>query len=395
MQRGKRKKMSRRRSDPSHHGAIAIFLCCLLLGAWGDASGDVVDNSSIEDSISRGVSFLVDTQHSNGSWGSARQTKGLNIYAPVPGAHHAFRTAVTAMGVMALIESGRADSGEPRQALEAGIEFLLQELPRVRRATADTLYNVWTHCYGIQALVLILERSEHEEERKQVVELIRNQIDRLIRYESVNGGWGYYDFNVGAAKPSSSPTSFTTASILVALKRVEGIPGVEVPQRIIDRAVATINRQRKADLSYMYAEYLKHRPMYPVNRPGGSLARSHACNYALRIWGDSSITNQDIDGWLEKLESRNGWLDIGRKRPVPHEAWFQVAGYFFYYGHYYAALCLELLPPDAAAKHGNFIAGIMLRNQEKDGSWWDFPFYSYHKPYGTAYAILTLVRCRE
>lgn len=387
--------MSRRPSDPCPGPRGLVILCCLFLGAWNRASGDPVDNSSIEDSISRGVGFLVETQHPNGSWGSARQTKGLNIYAPVPGAHHAFRTAVTAMGVMALIESGRADSGAPQKALDDAVEFLLRELPRVRRATADTLYNVWTHCYGIQALVLVLERSEGEEERKQIVELIRNQVERLVRYESVNGGWGYYDFNVGAVKPSSSPTSFTTASILVALKRVEGIPGVEVPQRIVERAVATINRQRKADLSYMYAEYLKHRPMYPVNRPGGSLARSHACNYALRIWGDSTITDRDIDEWLKKLESRNGWLDIGRKRPIPHEAWFQVAGYFFYYGHYYAALCLDLLPPDEAAEHGSFLAEIMLRNQERDGSWWDFPFYSYHKPYGTAYAILTLVRCRE
>ena len=36
-----------------------------------------------------------------------------------------------------------------------------------------------------------------------------------------------------------------------------------------------------------------------------------------------------------------------------------------------------------------------LRLQEKDGSWWDYPFYDYHQPYGTAFALMSLYRCRE
>ena len=41
--------------------------------------------------------------------------------------------------------------------------------------------------------------------------------------------------------------------------------------------------------------------------------------------------------WLDRLFARNLWLDMARKRPIPHESHFQVAAYFFYYGHYYAA----------------------------------------------------------
>src|SRR4029079_17443628 len=37
-------------------------------------------------SIDRGVKFLLDDQNKDGSWGSAEKTKGLNIYAPPPGA---------------------------------------------------------------------------------------------------------------------------------------------------------------------------------------------------------------------------------------------------------------------------------------------------------------------
>ena len=52
---------------------------------------------AVDDAIERGVAFLLAVQNKNGSWGSAHNTKDLNIYAPVPGAHHAFRTAVSAM----------------------------------------------------------------------------------------------------------------------------------------------------------------------------------------------------------------------------------------------------------------------------------------------------------
>ena len=133
--------------------------------------------------------------------------------------------------------------------------------------------------------------------------------------------------------------------------------------------------------------------MREINRPGGSLGRTQCCNCALREWGDTSITDDVIKSWLVRLYVRNGWLDIGRKRPVPHESWFQVAGYFYYFGHYYAALSLKQLPEDQQAPFRPMLARLMLDRQEKNGSWWDYPLYDYHEPYGTAYALMTLQRC--
>ena len=71
----------------------------------------------------------------------------------------------------------------------------------------------------------------------------------------------------------------------------------------------------------------------------------------------------------------------------------QVAGYFYYYGHYYAALCIDILPEEERPLYQAMLSTLMLRLQEKDGSWWDYPLYNYHQPYGTAYALMTLVRC--
>ncbi len=349
--------------------------------------------AAIERSIARGVAFLLDRQNENGSWGSARNTKGLNIYAPVPGAHHGFRAAVTSLCLSALIEAG-GDAPAVAAAIERGEAWMVEKLPRVRRATPDAIYNNWAHAYALQALVRMLRRKPDDQKRcERIRELIAQQIDRLACYECVDGGWAYYDFEAQTKRPSGSSISFTTATVLVALHEVTEA-GIQVPDRLVKRATASILRQRLPDFSYCYGEYLKYQPRRGINRPAGSLGRSQACNLALRLWGDEAVTDRIIAVWLDRLFARNGWLDMGRKRPIPHESWFQVAGYFYYYGHYYAALCIDQLTPGARAPYRAHLAQVMLRSQEKDGSWWDYPFYDYHQPYGTAYAVMCLSRCR-
>ena len=343
--------------------------------------------------IQRGVAFLLSIQNKNGSWGSPELKGGVAIYAPVPGAHHAFQAAVTAMCVSALIETG-GDDPEARKAIERGEAWLLDNLPKVRRASADALYNVWAHTYGIQALVRMHQRLPDAERRKKIVAQIREQIGLMMRYESVDKGWGYYDFNAGAQRPATDSTSFCTAAALVAFREAKDI-GVELPEKFIKGAVDSIHRQRLPDFSYLYGEYLKYTPQHPINKPGGSLGRSQACNVALRLWNDDKVSDDVIRTWLDRLILRNGWLDLARKRPIPHESFFAVAGYFFYFGHYYAGLAIHQLPVADRPFYQDHLATLILRLQSKDGSWWDYPLYNYHQPYGTAFALMTLKSCQH
>jgi hypothetical protein len=352
------------------------------------------DAAEIERSIGRGIEFLLKRQNKNGSWGSANITRPMDVYAPVPGAHQAFQAAVTALCISALIETG-GNRPEVVQSLDRAEEWLFAKLPHVRRATPDTFYNSWTHAYAIQALVRMLGRRPDDIARRQHIrELIRQQIDMLDRYEVVDGGWAYYDMNARTQRPSGSTMSFVTAAVLVALHEAK-LAGEDAPQRLIDRAMASIRRQRKPDFSYLYGEYLKWWPMMPINRPGGSVGRSQACNLAMRLWGDAETTDEVIETWLDRLFARNLWLDIGRKRPIPHESWFQVAGYFFYFGHYYAGLCIEQIPGKDRGPYQDHLAQVLLPLQEKDGSWWDFPLYDYHQQYGTAFALMSLHRTQR
>jgi hypothetical protein len=346
----------------------------------------------IDAAIRRGIDFLLKDQNKDGSWGTPQRTKGLNIYTPVPDGHLAYRCGVTALCVMALIETGGSDP-DVLKAVERGEAWLFENLPVLRRSSADVLYNVWGHAYGIQALVRMYRRLPDDTARRRRIEkMIREQMDLLARFESVDGGWGYYDFHVGSQRPATDSTSFTTATALIAFHEAKEI-GVPPPDKLVKKPVDSIERQRKSDFSYLYGEYLKWRPMMPINRPGGSLGRSQVCNLALRLWGDQRITDDVLKTWLDRLFARNLWLDMGRKRPIPHESHFQVAGYFFYYGHYYAALCIEQLKPEDRPFYQDHLAQVLVHLQEKDGSWWDYPLFNYHQQYGTAFGLMSLKRC--
>ena len=348
----------------------------------------------IDRALERGARFLLTVQNRDGSWGSARRTKNLNIYAPVPGAHHAFRAAVTSLCVSALIESG-GRSDPVGRAIDRGEAYLLKELPKVRRATPRAIYNVWAHAYGIQALVRMASRRPAESQRReQIRRTIAGQIDLLKRYASINGGWGYYDFGHRTQRPASVSTSFVTATVLLALHEAAGI-GVKAPKELTDRAVQSLLLQRNPDFAYQYSASFRFYPGRLICRPAGSLGRSQACNLALRAWGDKRVTDDVLKTWLNRLYARNGWLSRARKMPVPHESWFAVAGYFYYYGHYYAAGCLEQLPASDRPHFQDHLGRILLARQEKDGSWWDYPMYDYHQPWGTAFALMALKRCER
>ena len=271
----------------------------------------------------------------------------------------------------------------------------MENVPKVRRNSEDALYNNWCHAYSIDAFVHMLRRYPKDDARcGKLRALIEQQIGMLVRYECIDGGWCYYDdFDWQTQRPSGSTISFVTATVLVVLDEARQA-GVKIPQKIVDRAVASIRRQRKPDFSYDYGEYLKYHPMLPINRPGGSLGRSQACNLAMRLWGDKQVTDSLVETWLDRLFARELWLDLGRKRPIPHESWFQVAAYFFYYGHYYAARCIELLPAEKRPPLQDQLAHVLLRLEQPDGSWWDFPMYDYHQQYGTAFALMSLGRCK-
>jgi hypothetical protein len=349
----------------------------------------------INTSIQRGVDFLVAHQNKNGSWGSATKTKDLNIYAPLPGAHQAFRA-----GASGLALSGLIDAKDLRPEVDASIAkaavWTAAELPKLRRADLTTTYNVWGHAYALRAMSRLFLRENDPAKKAEWARLAQEQIDLVDRYEDVNGGWGYLDVfdEIATQRPSGIPTSFTTATVLLAMDQARRTMGSTLNEKLVKHAIFGLNLQRTPDFSYTYS--FEHR-MYPrldINRPAGSLSRSQSCNAALRVFGETAVTDEVLTTWADRFLARGGFLSNVRKRPVPHEGAFHIAGYFYYYGIYYFTESVKLLPPEKHGAYAKSLAAILMSHQEKDGSWWDYPLYDYHQAYGTGYSLMALAWCR-
>ncbi|MGB6223464.1 hypothetical protein [Haloferula sp.] len=376
-----------------HRPLIAILLLSPLLAQ--EKPKAEVNPETVAASIRNGVDFLIADQNPNGSWGGPTRTKGLNIYAPIPGAHHAFRAGASGLALSGLIDS-KDSRPEAVASIEKGGAWMKEHLPKLRRADQTTTYNVWGHAYGLRALTRLYQRETNDAAKAEWKALAEQQLELLDRYEDLNGGWGYLDLFDGLTtnKPSGITTSFTTATVLLAMFEAREAMGVELNPKTIKTSLASIERQRTPDFAYTYSHDHRMHPRVPINRPAGSLARSQACNAALRVFGEEIVTDQVIETWAERFIDREGFLSIGRKRPVPHETHFAISGYFYFYGIYYFTESVKLLPKAQQTPHAEKLAEVILFRQEKDGSWWDYPLYDYHQPYGTGYSLMALAWCQ-
>ena len=172
------------------------------------------------------------------------------------------------------------------------------------------------------------------------------------------------------------------------------MPIGRTPAAVMCRRNTCLRTCRLKDGSYLYGPYMKYMPRMGINQPKGSSLRTQACNMALYRAG-STVTKDDLRIGLGHLVQHHRFAVAGVGRPIPHESWYQISGYFYLYGHQYAALCLEHLSGADEQRFWPPLVRAVLKTRQPDGSFWDYPMYGYHKFYGTGYALMTLGRCPE
>jgi len=350
-----------------------------------------VDLDEVRGSLERAVNWLVENQQADGSWGTHHSPRPIEVLASVPGSQTAFKVATSALTVSAL--QGCALAGDAgRTAVERGLDFLLEEYD-VKRMSGLEHYNVWSFGYALQAFGEHLIAHPEGPRAKDVRAACRRLVEKLGTYQTLDGGWGYLSLDeVPTFQPSFTSMSFTTATVMVGMARARSA-GVELPEKLVQKAVEHMKRSRLPDGAFLYGEYLKYRPRMGINAIKGSACRNPVCHHALELFGEPPPRLDTMVESLRDLFIRHASLQrAALRRPIPHESWYAISGYFYLYGHAYAAIALEKLPAEEQAELWPALVKAVRVCEQPDGSFWDYPLYSYHKPYGTAFAVQALSR---
>jgi hypothetical protein len=357
-------------------------------GAGAGEDTPLPTEAVIVQSITRGVEFLIRTQNEDGSWGSWDEP--AHEFWSNPYSHKAWIEATTGLVVMSMLE--HPDNEAAMAAADRGVAYILAQ-PIAKRPSDWDVDNTWGSTYGLDCITTVLKDDRYKEH--ELVPAMRAKVEAYIadlaNYQTPAGGWGYYDFDTLAQRPSFT-TSFETAAVVVGLAQARDL-GFELPEKMLPAAIKGLQRARLGNGAYdYYIGAVATHNMEWINNVKGSLSRIQAAHYALRLADDSLVTREQILTGLDQFFEHHRFLDVARKKPIPHEAYYLNSGYFYFFGHFYAARLLDTLDEPDRARYRVRLAREVVKTQETDGSMWDYHFNTYGKAYGTSFGIMTLTR---
>jgi hypothetical protein len=344
-----------------------------------------VDADEVRTRVVRAVEWLHREQRPDGAWGvgaiDSVQFTGFAVET-----YYAFQLGANALAFLALTSVD--PSAETDAALERSFEWL--STTRVPKRGSDWDVDCsWAALYGFQAMLAAWEDPRFADEalRERARERGLEFYALLEHNQEPHGGWGYYEGPVVSRRPTWA-TSFATACVVPALVRAREA-GWPVDEAVIARARRYLEQCRLPNGAYAYD--LRPVPRLAgesIDNVKGSLGRIQVCNWALRRAGDERTTLDRVREGLADFFEHHKFLDVARMRPIPHEAYYANAAYFYMFGHCYAAQAINELPEAERAEWHRKLRGHLAKIQWADGSSLDFPNMSCMQVAGTSFSIL-------
>ena len=338
--------------------------------------------------LDKALAYFVSGQHPDGTWGIFVPSDLMELGFAAE-SYYDWNLASNFLVVLALMEC--EETPERRAALEKGLRAACEKRMPIRGDDWDN-DAMWTALYATVALTRAESdpRLQSEPWREMVQKTGRAYADVLRRNQVIEGGWGYYDDPPFTHRPKWA-TSFSTACVVPALKQALELGWITDPT-IVQRAVRYVDRCRLPNGAYEYD--LNPIPRMVggehINQVPGSLGRIQVCNWALASVGVGKVTPDLMRAGLEQFFDEHRFLDAARLRPVPHEAYFANAGYFYFFGHYYAALTINQLPEGEREEFHARLRPHLVKAMRENGSCTDFLNSEYDVLASTAFLALAL-----
>ncbi len=349
-----------------------------------------------EQAIQDGLNFLVKTQNEDGSWGShdpsVAKLANFGFQLRNRGSQDAVRIACTAICAEAFLRQEKLTS-EQQKAFDKAIRVLITSPeidPNTGKRPAEFAFhpgesfNTWGYGYKLGFLAVLNETPLGKQFQDEIELAAQCCIDSLLKHQQHNGGWHYY----GNQMKGQGSMSFNTSFFALSLQRADQM-GLKVPDGMVPDAVKVVEKQRVPDGSFHYdSRFFNSGTSALANLGAGSRTISNT----VALYQMGFFSQKDLLAGIKVFDNGENYLEMGRKRIVPHSVVHQISGYFFFFGYNYASQAAEILGDEVTQKRWDRFGWTMLRTQEKNGCWWDTAAAGYGDKWGTGFAIQTLQR---
>jgi len=332
--------------------------------------------------IERSVAILLEHQESLEEKDVKEEWPYEGVYRERGRIPPGYRVGGTSIAGWALIESPQyAESEEVQDAVERACVFVLGALdePRMDIGFSGS-YDVrgWGHTYALQFLLEMRKRDI-------VPEGIERDVDKRVRWlvkallETQIEGTGGWNYARRGRQTTASP--FMTAPTIIALWEARR-QGEKVPQRELDKALDALEscRTEEGVIAYNSGGGMPKLP--------GAIARTPVTESVLYAADRTSL--EEIESSIESFFEHWNELEVRRKQTGTHIPPYGVAPYYFYYGHYYASVAIEMLPEKERPKWRTKYLETLISVREDSGGWNDRVF-PRSEAFGTSMALLSML----
>jgi prenyltransferase beta subunit len=307
-----------------------------------DAQGKKYYTPPTRLAVDRGLKFLAERQHADGSFGSG-STFNKNV-------------AVTALCGMAFLADGNTPGrGKYGRQVQKAVDFILASCKPSGYIIAPKSISHGP-MYGHGFATLFLAEVYGMTRSKDVRVKLEKAVELIVKSQNSKGGWRY--------TPESKDADLSVSVCQIMALRAARNCGIFVSKEVIDRCIDYVKKSQNPDGGFRYQL---------VRQAVSELPRSAAGVVALYSAG--IYKGQEIEDGLAYLT-----------RHLPNQRYFR--GSHYYYGQYYAVQAMWQAGADYWERWYPAIREELIASQMTKGSW--RPDSSNCVEYSTAMSCIVL-----
>ncbi|MEW6742294.1 MAG: hypothetical protein AB1486_06010 [Planctomycetota bacterium] len=329
------------------------------------------------------LEFLLQAQRPDGSWIVSSEVMSNEDTGRSPLTISS--TALSARALLPYLEKPRVEEAVRRSL--AFLKAARQKLDEAGEPFGVMDYFVW--CLPSMLLFLgdALEAGVAEEAEWKPI--MAKMVQELDRKQKPGGGWSYYmGGDVDNLDPALNVSfSFVTAFVLIGLFAADEA-GIEIPEDLLDDALACLERMRNQDGTFEYALVHANESAPRTPTPAGAAGRGPLCALALHLWG--RIDLEAICTALDQFVTHRHTYAREHGKTVMHCGPEGQGSHYLMFDYAFAAAASAKLPEAERAPYREPLLRQILGARSEAGSYIDNPLLGDH--YGTGMALWAFQR---